>query len=235
MEAPGKNRLLRVGLTGGIGSGKSTVAHLLEMLGGAVYDADSQAKALMTSDPVLRSTITSLFGPAAYTPACIAGEPLLLNRTYIAAQVFGDPEKRRTLNALVHPAVEADFLRWTSALEALSPSTRPAYAVEEAAVLIESGGWEQMDYIVVVTAPTKVRIGRVMRRDNTTRESAQARIDAQMEESERLTYADFSVTADERRLLIPQVVELHHVLLHKVADDPEKFLPLLPENQPKNS
>lgn len=198
-------RLLRVGLTGGIGSGKSTVARLLAMMGAAVYVADDRAKALMTADAALREKIADLFGPAAY----LAGDGSL-NRSYVASQVFGDAEKLKALNALVHPAVERDFLRWAAEREEDRP--RAAYAVEEAAVLVESGAWKRMDCVVAVTAPLEVRIARVMRRDGVSREAATARIGAQLDERTRLKYADYAVTADDERLLIPQVVGLHEAL-----------------------
>lgn len=198
-------RLLRVGLTGGIGSGKSTVARLLGIMGAEVYTADDRAKALMLSDPILRTGITGLFGRDAYLPG--GGE---LNRAYIASQVFGDRAKLAALNALVHPAVERDFLDWATQMDGLVE--KPAYVVEEAAVLIESCGWRRMDCVVVVTAPLEVRLRRVMRRDGTSREAAMRRIRAQMDEKVRLGYADYVVTADEKRLLIPQAVRLHAAL-----------------------
>lgn len=198
-------RLLRVGLTGGIGSGKSTVARLLVMLGAEVYVADDRAKALMHTDPILREGVTGLFGREAYSSE--SGE---LNRAYIASQVFGNTDKLAALNAVVHPAVERDFLAWAAQLDGLVE--RPAYVVEEAAVLIESGGWRRMDCLVVVTAPLEVRLGRVMRRDGVSRDAAMERIRAQMDEQARLSYADFVVEADERQLLIPQVEGLHEAL-----------------------
>lgn len=197
-----RRRLLRVGLTGGIGSGKSTVARLLRMMGAAVYVADDRAKALMTSDAALRQGIVGLFGAEAYT------EGGGLNRTYIAGQVFGRPERLAALNGLVHPAVERDFGAWVGELEG-ELSVPPAYAVEEAAVLIEAGAAAGMDRIVVVTAPLAVRIERVVRRDGVSPDEAMARVRAQMDDEERLRYADCVVVADDRRLLIPQVVELH--------------------------
>lgn len=197
-------RLLRVGLTGGIGSGKSTVARLLAMLGAAVYVADDRAKALMLSDPGLRAGIVERFGPEAYR------DDGGLDRAQIARQAFGHPERLAALNALVHPAVERDFHRWVSEQERERP--RPTYAVEEAAVLIESGGWQAMDRIVVVTAPLSLRVERVVRRDGMSREEAMSRIRAQMDDDERAAYADTIIVADDARLLIPQVAELHGTL-----------------------
>lgn len=198
-------RLLRVGLTGGIGSGKSTVARLLTMMGAAVYVADDRAKALMVSDPDLRSGIIGLLGSGAYS-----ADGASLDRAFIASQVFGHADKLAALNALVHPAVERDFLEWVSEQETASLS--PAYAVEEAAVLVESGGWRRMDCVVAVTAPLEVRIARVMRRDGVSAAAAKTRIDAQLSDAERAEYADYTLEADEKRLLIPQTAELHAAL-----------------------
>lgn len=197
-------RLLRVGLTGGIGSGKSTVARLLGMMGAAVYVADDRAKALMVSDPELRSGIIDLFGKRAYAADA------MLDRAFIASQVFGHSDKLAALNALVHPAVERDFANWVSKQETAVP--RPAYAVEEAAVLVESGAWRRMDCVVTVTAPLEVRIARVMRRDGVSAAAAKTRIDAQLSDAERAEYVDYTLEADEKRLLVPQTVELHAAL-----------------------
>lgn len=198
------DRLLRVGLTGGIGSGKSTVARLLEMMGAAVYVADDRAKALMVDDDELRRGIVGLFGADAY------GADGRLNRQMIAGRVFSDATLLERLNGLVHPAVERDFAAWAERCD--GAARRPAYVVEEAAVLIESGGWRRMDCLVAVTAPVEVRVERVMRRDGASREQALARIAAQMDEQKRLSFADRVVVADDRHLLIPQVVELHGAL-----------------------
>lgn len=197
-------RLLRVGLTGGIGSGKSTVARLLEMMGAAVYVADDRAKRLMNIDARLKEEIIRLFGSEAYLPNGT------LNRPSLAAQVFGHPERLTLLNAAVHPAVARDFLSWVAAQE--QTPRRPAYVVEEAAILIESGAWKQMDVIVAVTAPLEVRLRRVMQRDGVTRQMAMRRIEAQLDETTRLQYAQHTVTADDVQLMIPQVVALHAAL-----------------------
>lgn len=198
-----KRKLLRVGLTGGIGSGKSTVASLLQMLGAAVYEADSEAKRLMMEDPLLRAEITEAFGPESY-----AGDGSL-QRAYLASQVFGNPDRLAGLNAVVHPAVARDFDRWAE--ELASEGTVP-YVVEEAAILIESGAVKKMDRVVVVVAPVDLRIRRVMQRSGISRQEALQRIEAQLSDNDRLPYADYVLVADDRQLLIPQVVELHKQL-----------------------
>lgn len=203
-----KGHLLRIGLTGGIGSGKSTVAALMEMLGGAVYSADIRAKELMASDGALKCDIQVLFGREAYL------ENGTLNRSYLAERIFRHPDLRKKLNGLVHPAVAKDFDRWAAEQEQIEAGNihRPAYLVEEAAILIESGAAQKMDRIVVVTAPEELRIARVMKRDQTDRASAEARIRAQISETERLKHADHVLIADDKELLIPQVVKLHKEL-----------------------
>ncbi len=190
-------RLLRVGLTGGIGSGKSTVATLLEMLGAAIYIADERAKSLMTSDLRLVAGIRELFGAGAY------GGDGTLDRSYLAERIFGDRELRERLNALVHPAVARDFERWVGEIE------NAPYVVEEAAVLVESGGVQHVDVVVVVAAAQAIRLRRVVRRDGLTPQAAHARAASQLGDAERLAAAHYLLVADDRELLIPQVVALH--------------------------
>lgn len=196
-------RPLRVGLTGGIGSGKSTVGRLLRLFGIPVYDADQGARRLMEHNPTLRTAIVDLFGSEAYLTV---GDDLRLNRPYIASRAFGHPDRLEALNRLVHPAVARDFADWAERWE------DTPYVVEEAAVLIESGAAEQMDRVVTVTAPEEIRIQRIIARDHTIESAARARIAAQLSDAQRAPYADFVLTADDRSLLIPQVVALHAAL-----------------------
>lgn len=210
-------RLLRVGLTGGIGSGKSTVARLLGLLGAAVYLADDRAKTLMTQDAALRQGIVELLGSGAFS-----ADGTMLERAYIASRVFGDAERLAALNALVHPAVERDFVAWAATQKNVLP--RPTYLVEEAAVLIESGAWRRVDCVVAVEAPERVRLERVMRRDGVSQAAAKARIAAQLSDGERAKYADFVLTANDLRLLVPQVVRLHGALCGR-GERIQDFLP----------
>lgn len=191
----------KIGLTGGIGSGKSTVARIFEVMGIPVYYADDRAKQLMAEDPELKAGIIALFGAEAYS----RNE---LNRAHIADLAFSDPSLLKKLEALVHPAVLADGERWHNAQQGVP------YTVKEAALLFESGSYKALDKIIVVTAPLELRIGRVMRRDQISRESVEARIGRQMLEEEKVKLSDFIIVNDGSQSLIRQVWEIHHQILH---------------------
>ena len=191
--------MLKIGLTGGIGSGKSTVAKVFEVLGIPVYYADEEAKRLMNEDGALKEKIQELFGTESYANG-------LLNRKYIAGIVFNDPKKLEQLNALVHPVTINDANNW------LQQQTTP-YAVKEAALIFESGIQEFLDYVIGVYAPAPLRIHRAMHRDNTGREAVMARMSKQMDEEEKMRLCNFVITNDEQQLLIPQVLALHQKLM----------------------
>ncbi len=191
--------MLKVGITGGIGSGKSTVSHIFETLGIPVYYADDAAKRLMTEDEGLKQQVQQLFGDAAYTN----GE---LNRAYLSAQVFNNPDKLAMLNAMVHPATIADAAKW------MQQQTAP-YAIKEAALIFESGAQENLDKVIGVFAPKAVRIKRVMGRDGITREEVMARMNKQINETIKMRLCDYVITNDEHQLLIPQVLAVHKLLL----------------------
>jgi dephospho-CoA kinase len=186
-----------LGITGGIGSGKTTVCKIFETLGIPVYYADDRAKYLMSHDPVLIAGIIELFGADAFL------EPHLLNRAHIAQVAFNDKEKLNQLNALVHPAVAQDGLNWQAA------QRNVPYTLKEAALLFESGSYRTLDKIIVVAAPLELRIQRVMARDGAKREEVEARISKQMPEAEKVKLADFVINNDEKNLLIPQVIAIH--------------------------
>lgn len=192
--------MLQVGITGGIGSGKSLVCRIFQSLGTPVYDADSRARALMNTDNVLVDQIKKEFGDAAY----IDGS---LNRKYIAEKAFGHPEKLKALDNLVHPRVALDYERWTK-------QQSGPYVIKEAALLYEAGSYKTLDKIIVVSAPEELRIKRVMSRDPQRSEQMIRDImKNQMPESEKLARADFIVVNDESRLVIPQVIAIHQRLL----------------------
>lgn len=191
--------MLKIGITGGIGSGKSTVARLFKVLGIPVYAADDAAKRLMNEDAALVNQVKTLFGEEAYTNG-------LLNRKYIAAIVFADAEKLAQLNAAVHPVTLRDADEW------MQKQTAP-YAIKEAAVMFESGAHEHLDYVIGVSAPAPLRILRAMNRDNISREEVMARMDRQMAETIKMRLCDFIIYNDEQQLVIPQVLALHQKLL----------------------
>lgn len=190
---------LRIGLTGGIGSGKSTIAKVFEVLGIPVYYADEEAKRLMNEDAVLKEQIIRHFGPAAYP----AGK---LDRKYLAGIVFKDPAKLELLNSLVHPATIRDGEEW------MQRQTTP-YAVKEAALIFESGSQSHLDYVIGVSAPDALRIHRTIQRDHITREEVIARMNKQIKQVIKMRLCDFVVVNDEQNAVIPQVLSLHENLL----------------------
>jgi dephospho-CoA kinase len=191
--------VLRVGLTGGIGSGKTTVAKIFELLAVPVYYADNAAKRIMNEDEELKAVIQQQFGREAYKN----GE---LDRSYLASKVFNDPFQLEILNALVHPATIRDAARWMN-------QQQTPYTIKEAALIFESGAAEQLDYIIGVSAPAEIRIKRTMERNNSSYDEVIKRMDNQLDEKIKMKLCDFVIYNDEQQLLIPQVVELHTKLL----------------------
>lgn len=190
---------LQVGITGGIGAGKSMVCRIFRQLGVPVYDADSRAKNLMTTDKILISEIQKEFGMLSYHNN---GE---LNREYIIEQTFGNPERLNILNKLVHPRVAIDYKEWVK-------NNNARYVIKEAALLYESGSFEELDKMIVVTAPESVRIERVLQRDPyRTEEDVRKIILNQMDENEKKRRADYEIINDETVLVIPQVLKLHGI------------------------
>ena len=192
-----KQRPVLVGITGGIGSGKSTVCKLFSLLGIPVYTADDRAKWLMAQDPELRNQISTAFGAAAYSST---GE---LNRAFLAESVFSNPEKISTLNALVHPAVRKDFEQWIAA------QTAP-YLIKEAALLFETGAAKELDYVINVSSPLRIRMARVLLRDPfRSEDQVNQIINQQLPDEEKNELADFCIKNTDNKLLIPQVLEVH--------------------------
>lgn len=197
-----ENNMLEIGITGGIGAGKSVVCRVFQTLGIPVYDADSRAKGLMVNDPVLVENIKAEFGQQAYTPEGA------LNRAYLAKTAFHDPERLARLNALVHPRVGVDYKQWTKKNQAAP------YLLKEAALLFESGSYQQLDYIITVRASVDVRVRRVLKRDpQRDEQQVRAIIGKQWSEEQRQGEADFVIDNSGGELLIPQVLNLHEQLL----------------------
>lgn len=184
----------QIGLTGGIGCGKSYVAKLFRELGIPVYEADSAARRLQENDPQLVKEMKNLFGAEAYL------ENGKLNSKAIGAQVFADAGKMKQLNALVHPAVKTDFRNWVNAQHNVP------FILKEAAILFESGTNEGLDAVIVVTAPEDLRIRRVMERDKIAAADVLKRMAAQWPEAEKIKRATFIIHNDEQQLLLPQVL-----------------------------
>lgn len=191
--------MLKIGLTGGIGSGKSTVAKVFEILGIPVYYADDRAKELMNEDGPLKEAIKTNFGDAVYAGGA-------LNRKMLAEIVFASPEKLQLLNSLVHPATLSDAEDWFH--RQASP-----YCIKEAALIFESGAHHHLDHVIGVTAPAPLRILRTMHRDGVTKEEVAARMDKQLDEAIKMKLCDFVLKNDEQELLLPQVLALHEKLL----------------------
>lgn len=204
------SRCLRVGVTGGIGSGKSTVCQMLHALGAPVYDADFWAKWLIEHDENTKKGVIDIFGHEAYNAA---GE---YQRAWVAGIVFQDAEKLAALNAVVHPAVEQHSHAWHEAWA----QKGTAYTIKEAALMIESGSYKHLDFLIVVTAPEALRIQRVCQRDHLSEEQVRARIRRQMPESEKIKLADFAIHNDGKQMLIPQVWEAHQLIVHQTLAQP---------------
>ena len=188
--------MMKIGITGGIGSGKSTVCELFSLLGVPVYAADLRARQLMESDPDIRTTLTAQFGSELYREGT-------LNRKLLASLIFANKELLQRVNRAVHPVVAADFAEWCNQL----PSS--PYILHEAAILFESGMQSHFNQVIVVDAPLETRIERVMQRDGSTREEILARIQNQIDDEERRNRADYLIYNDDTHLLIPQVLRLH--------------------------
>jgi dephospho-CoA kinase len=192
------NKPLQIGITGGIGSGKSLVCKIFACLGVPIYDADSRAKSIMTTDGILVEQIKKEFGDLSYY------EDGRLNREYLGSTVFNDSAKLKRLNELVHPRVGSDSEKW------VEENASHPYLMREAALLFESGSFKKLNKIIVVTAPEQLRVKRVLQRDKQrTEKDVLAIIRNQMPEEEKIEKADFVIYNDETELVVPQVLKLH--------------------------
>lgn len=196
-----KASALRVGVTGGIGSGKTTVCKIFEELGIPVYYADERAKALMMSNKGLVKSIKKLFGDEAYL---LDGS---LNRKYIAGLVFQNAKLLEKLNGIVHPAVLKDGEKWHKQQKGVP------YTVKESAILFEIGSQIFYDKTIMVYAPKSIRLERAMQRDGQTKEAVEARMAKQMDDDQKMQLADYVLINDGQQALLPQVVALHRQLI----------------------
>lgn len=193
----------RIGITGGIGSGKTTACRLFEFLGIPVYYADDRAKWLMQNDEKLIDQLKTTFGHEVYDQE---GQ---LDRAYLAGIVFNDRAKLEQLNGIVHPAVREDGIRWDTQHQ------NTPYTLREAALLYESGIYQLLDQIITVTAPEALRIQRVMQRDGVDEAAVKARIDKQWPEEKKVALADFIIHNDGEQSLIRQVYQIHQQLIQE--------------------
>jgi dephospho-CoA kinase len=192
--------MTRLGITGGIGSGKSTVCNIFAHMGIPVYHADERAKWLVNNDPAIQQQIISSFGERSF-------EGGSYNRVYIASLVFNDKEKLQKLNAIIHPAVLNDWKDFYEQHQSFP------YVIKEAAIMLETGGRETVDKIALVYSPLELRIIRLMERDGLDSPAIEARINSQMPEEEKKKLADFIIYNDDEHSLIQQVHNIHQLML----------------------
>ncbi|MFD1096532.1 dephospho-CoA kinase [Salegentibacter chungangensis] len=188
-----------IGLTGGIGSGKTTVAGFFKELGVPVYIADKQAKELMETSEEIRQGIVDLLGDEAYNGK-------FPNRKFIASKVFNNTEKLEKLNSIIHPAVENDFVQWKN-------KQSSAYVIYEAAILFEKGGYKKCDFNILVTAPKEDRVKRLQKRDQSSRDEIEARMNHQWSDEKKSELADFTIENTNLTQTKEQVRTLHRIIL----------------------
>ena len=194
--------MLKIGVTGGIGSGKSIVCQCFKLMGVPVYDSDSRAKWVMHHDPELREQLISTFGPDTFDAQ------QNLNRPYLSQKVFHNATELARLNALVHPQVRKDFHTW------LKANQQAAYVLKEAALMFESNAYTQVDHVLTVSAPSALRLARTLQRDShRTPSEVEAIMAKQLPEEERVRRAQFVLYNDDAQLVLPQVVKLHETFL----------------------
>jgi dephospho-CoA kinase len=192
--------MIQVGITGNIGSGKTTVCRLFELLNIPVYYADTESKILLENDEKVIKEVKKLFGSKAYSSD---GKP---DRKFIAGIVFKEQEKLKSLEGILHPAVQQSYRNWAG-------KQNSPYILKEAALLFESGSFKELDKLIVVASPKEVRINRVVIRDGITLEQAKARNSNQWPEEEKLSMADYIVHNIENLPLIPQIIKINRLLL----------------------
>ena len=198
--------MLKIGITGGIGTGKSMVSRIFALLNIPVYDSDLRAKQVMAHNPQLKHELIAAFGPETFNEQG-------LNRTRLAAIVFPEPEKLTKLNSLVHPHVKQDFINWSE------ENKNAPYVLKEAALMFETEAYKQVDEMITVFAPLDIRMERLLKRDTHRTETDLKNIIAkQLPEEEKLRRADHVVYNDDSQLVIPQVLKLHEYFLAKAAE-----------------
>jgi dephospho-CoA kinase len=195
------NLPLKIGITGGIGSGKSLVCQIFKALKVPVFEADKESKDIIDSDPATREALRELLGNR------IFGTDGRINRHVMAGIIFNDQELLLKVNAIIHPAVRHRFNRWHA-------GQKSRYIIQEAAILFESGVFRLMDMNIMVTAPEEMRIRRVMQRDGVTKEKVYERMKNQWPEDDKVALADYIIRNDESQSLIQQVLKIHQKILN---------------------
>jgi len=193
--------MIKVGITGGIGSGKTTVCKIFELLGVPVYYADDEAKKFLDSNDEVKTGILKFFGSEVLNPE---GE---IDKKKLASLVFNNKEQLEKLNSIVHPAVRVNFEKW------LKQHSSKKYILEEAAILFESGAYKLMDKVIVVIAPIDLKLNRAMKRDKISKEEVEQRISNQISDEEKIKRSQFVIHNDEKQLMIPQILNIHEQLM----------------------
>ena len=189
--------MIKIGITGGIGSGKSTVCKAFELLGVPVYYSDEEAKKILETDTIIIKSVLKLFGNE------VLNDQQVLDRKKIAAIVFKDKQKLDQLNAIIHPAVALHFENWLKQYSSCN------YILKETAILFESGAYKQVDKVIAIVAPIELRISRAIQRDKISREQVEQRMKAQISDEEKIKRSQFVIHNDEQQLVIPQVIAIH--------------------------
>lgn len=192
--------MLKVGITGGIGSGKTLICKVFAHLGVPQYSSDTEARNIVNRNAHVKESIKTVFGKDVYD------QDGNLDRKKIAGFVFNDKEKLEKLNSIVHPEVQTHFQNW------LSLHKEQKYVLKEAAILIESGAYKELDFIITVVSPLELKIKRIMKRDGISREAILKVMENQMSDSEKIKLSDFVIVNDEKKLVIPQILKIHHQL-----------------------
>jgi dephospho-CoA kinase len=193
--------MLKIGITGGIGSGKTTVCKVLKLLGIPIYFADDEAKKILDTSIDVKTNIINTFGIE------VIDTNGIIDRKKLALKIFNNKENLEKLNSIVHPAVAKHFENW------LHENKSAKYILKEAAILFESKAYKAVDKVITVTAPIELKIQRAMQRDNTDRASIEQRIKNQLSDEEKIKRSHFIIYNDEQQLLIPQIIDIHHKLI----------------------
>lgn len=194
--------MITVALTGGIGSGKTTVAIFFAKLGIPIYIADDEAKALMNRSKIIKRKLIKLFGEEAY-------KENKLNRPYLASAIFNNKSLLEQMNAIVHPKVGSHFLKWKAKQNA-------PYVIKEAAIVFENGSYKNYDYIITVVAPKPLRMERVLKRDNTTEEKILSVMKNQWDDDEKIKKSHFVIHNESLESTKEQVYSIHKKILKKI-------------------